>query len=124
MKNNNNVLRTLTFEAYGVMPQEKELRSIFDSLRAGQNDTNGNYYVIYYDYKTHELYALTVEDVNMMDAKGRTLHENEMEVFCGEKVRGMTFEEEVKWNRDELFALVDIWGNISVDKLPDIDSYL
>lgn len=105
----------LTFKAYGTMPQEKELRSIFDCNIAGQHDTSGSYYVIHRDHKTRELYALAVEDSNKFFTKGRILDENETEIFCGEKVRGMTFEEERKWDRDELFTLVDIWGNVSVD---------
>ena len=114
----------VTFEnRYGTMPVEETIRSIFDHNVAGQIDNKGNYYVIIVDHVTHEYYAMTVENLNKADALGRTLEENEVAMFNGEKVRGMTFSEEREWDCDNLMAHVDLWGNVAVDEPFDYEWY-
>lgn len=45
---------------------------------------------------------------------GRILETNEAAELFGENVRGMTFEEELLFNQDELDAKVDLWSNVAV----------
>lgn len=114
----------VTFDnRYGTMPLEETIRSIFDTNIAGQEDTNGNYYVIHVDHKTHKMYAMTVENTRKAEEIGRTLEPEEEAVFNGEKVRGMTWSEEEEWNMDRLMSHVDIWGNIAVDEPFDYEWY-
>lgn len=106
----------LTFKEYGEMELEPKIRSIFDCNIAGQYATDGNYYCIHLDHQTHKLYALTKESHFAATEMGHTLMENETALFGSEKVRGMTYIEEMKWNQDELFGVdIDLWGNIKAD---------
>ncbi len=111
---------------FGEMELETKIRSIFDANIARQVAEDGNYYIIHADHKTHEKYALSKESEAEAQAMGYSLElENEAEaVFNGEKVRVMTFEEEILYNEDRLTAYVDLWGNISVDEKFDFDYYM
>lgn len=40
----------------------------------------------------------------------------ETAIFHHEKVRGMTEYEELQYNMDQLYALVDLWGNIKLEE--------
>ena len=114
----------VTFDnRYGTMPLEEKIRSIFDEHIAGQIDTNGNYYCIHVDHKTHKYYAMTRENERNAEKIGRTLEPEEIAIFNGEKVRGMTWREEEEWNMYGLMAHVDIWGNIAVDEPFDYEWY-
>lgn len=97
---------------YGEMKLENKIRSIFDNVTAGQIAEDENYYVILIGHKTKELYAITKETKKQADALGYPLEEGQEAVFNGEKVRGMTPEEEDHYNIDMLYANVDLWGNI------------
>lgn len=97
---------------YGEMELETQIRSIFDTVTAGQIAEDGKYYIILIDYKTKELYAIAKETKKQADALGYPLEEGQEAVFNGEKVRGMTPEEEERYNMDMLYANVDLWGNI------------
>lgn len=108
---------------YGTMELENTIRSIFDQNIAGQIATDGNYYCIHLDHKTHEMYALTRETETKAKSLGYILEENQEAIFNGEKVRGMTYREAMDWNMDNLMAHVDLWGNIAVDEEFDIDYY-
>lgn len=109
---------------FGEMELENNIRSIFDYSIAGQIATDGKYYCIHVDHKTHEKYAITRETEFKTLSFGRTLSENEEVIFNGEKVRGMTWEEECQYNEDRLLACVDLWGNIAVDEEFDIEYYM
>ena len=109
---------------FGEMPLENKIRSIFDTHTAGQIATDGNYYCIHVDHKTHKHYALTREAEKQADKLGYPLNENEVEVFNGEKVRGMTSYETNLWNQDNLMSHVDLWGNIALDEEFDIEWYM
>jgi hypothetical protein len=109
---------------FGKMPLENMVRSIFDICIAGQISTDGKYYCIHVDHKTHEYYALTKDAEKQADYLGYPLDENEEAIFNGEKVRGMTYDENELYNMDRLTAHVDLWGNIAVDEEFDIDWYL
>lgn len=110
---------------YGEMELENKIRSIFDNNIAGQIAEDGNYYCIHVDHKTHEKYALSKEANTEAMEMGYTLEEEEQEtVFNGEKVRAMTFKEEMLYNEDNLTACVDLWGNIAVDEEFDFDYYM
>lgn len=110
---------------YGEMELETKIRSIFDTNIAGQIAEDGNYYIIHVDHKTHEKYALSKESEAEAKALGYILEEGQEAVFNGENVRGMTFDEEMKWNEDRLIACVDLWGNIAVNDAEfDIDYYM
>lgn len=118
-------INTVTFNNhFGIMPVETEIRSIFDRNCAGQIDTNGDYYCIHIDHKTHTMYAIPVEIEMQIKETGRILSENEIATFHNEKVRGMTYEEERLWDEDNLLACVDLWGNIAVDEEFDIEWYM
>ena len=95
-----------------VLPMEETILSIFDELVGGQIATDGKYYVIRTNYKTKEDYAIPKDNALEFYKIGRILNENEVAVFNGEKVRGMTLREEYLYNSEQLNALVDIWGNI------------
>ena len=109
---------------YGEMELETKIRSIFDISIAGQIAEDGNYYIIHVDHKTHERYALSKELEAEARAMGYPLEKEEEAVFNGEKVRAMTFEEEILYNEDRLTAYVDLWGNIAVDEKFDFDYYM
>ena len=109
---------------YGEMKLESKIRSIFDNNIAGQVATDGNYYLIHVDHKTHEIYTLSKEAEAEADAMGYPLEEEEKAVFNGEKVRSMTYEEEMLYNEDKLTAYVDLWGNIAVDEEFDMEWYM
>lgn len=114
-------MKTTFIKNYGTMSIETEIRSIFDRNCAGQIDVNGDYYCIHTDHKTHEKYALLREDEYKTNSLGKKLEENENAEFHGEKVRGMTLEEEIMWNEDRLTALVDLWGNIAIDEKANVE---
>ena len=101
---------------YGEMKLENKIRSIFDNDIAGQIATDGNYYIIHVDHKTNEMYALSKEAEEEAVAMGYFLDEEEKAIFNGEKVRSMTYGEEILYNEDRLQACVDLWGNIAVDE--------
>ena len=109
---------------YGELELENKIRSIFDTNIAGQIADDGIYYCIYVDHKTHKKYALTKEGYAEADALGYTLEEGQEAVFNGEKVRCMTFDEEIAWNEDRLLAHVDLWGNVAVDEEFDMEWYM
>ena len=109
---------------YGEMELETKIRSIFDNNIAGQIAIDGNYYIIHVDHKTHKMYSLTRESYTKARQLGHKLEEGQESVFNGEKVRGMTFDEEMLWNEDRLMACVDLWGNIAVDEEFDMDYYM
>lgn len=106
------------------LPLEKKPRSIFDENIAGKRDKNNNYYAICQDHKTHEYYAVTLEDIITFYEIGTELKEGETAEFNGERVRGLTEAEEILDAEDSLFVLRDYWGNISVDETLDLEWYL
>lgn len=108
--------KIVKFGGFGSMPVETTIRSIFDSCRAGQiEEGTGEYYCVYMDHKTKSFYALAKEDAIRVINSGRILATNEVDEFLGEKVRGMTFEEEMLYNQDELDAKIDLWSNVAVE---------
>ena len=109
---------------FGEMELENKIRSIFDNNIAGQIAEDGKYYCIHVDHKTHEKYALSKETEEEANALGYLLEEEQEAVFNGEKVRGMTPEEEMLYNEDRLTTCVDLWGNIAVDENFDFDYYM
>ena len=109
---------------YGEMELENKIRSIFDNNIAGQIATDGNYYIIHVDHKTHEKYALSKEAEAEANAMGYFLEEEEKAIFNSEKVRAMTYGEEMLYNEDRLTACVDLWGNIAVDEEFDMKWYM
>ncbi len=109
---------------FGKMPLENKIRSIFDIHTAGQLATDGKYYCIHVDHKTHEHYALTKEAEKQADLLGYPLEENQEATFNGEKVRAMTDYESHLWNEDRLMMNVDLWGNVAVDEEFDIEWYM
>ena len=109
---------------YGEMKVENKIRSIFDDNIAGQIATDGNYYIIHVDHKTHEKYALSVEAEEEANAMGYILEEEQKAVFNDEKVRAMTYEEERLYNEGNLLACIDLWGNIAIDDEFDIKWYM
>lgn len=110
------------FEHYGTMPIEINLRSIFDRVCAGQIATNGDYYCVHVDHKTHQCYALSKENEYKAILMGRTLVEGESDTFNRENVRGMTFDEECEHMEGRLLKLTDIWGNVCIDEVKN-DEY-
>lgn len=114
-------MKKIKFNNYGEMELETKIRSIFDVSIAGQIAEDGNYYIIHVDHKTHEKYALSKELEAEANALGYPLEEETEAVFNGEKVRAMTFEEEMLWNEDRLTACVGLWGNVAVDEKLDFD---
>ena len=108
----------------GEMPLEDKIRSIFDTMVAGNIADDGNYYCIHTDHKTHEKYALTREAEKQADMLGYTLEENQEATFNGEKVRGMTEHEDYLYNMDNLMEHVDLWGNIAVEEEFDMEWYM
>lgn len=109
---------------FGKMPLENKVRSIFDTHTAGQIATDGKYYCIHVDHKTHEHYALTKEAEKQVDLLGYPLEENQEATFNGERVRAMTGYENNLWNQDRLMMHVDLWGNVAVDEEFDMDWYM
>lgn len=109
--------------SFNTIPLEEKIKSIFDVNVAGQFATDGKYYCIHKNHKTHKYYALTKEAEKQADSLGYTLTENQKAVFNGEKVRAMTFEEERLWNEDRLYMVIDLWGNVGIDKDFDFDWY-
>lgn len=109
---------------YGEMPLESKIRSIFDHEIAGQIAIDGNYYCIHKDHKKHTMYALTREAEKKAHKMGTFLHDEETAIFNGEKVRAMTYEEEMLYNEDRLLACVDLWGNIAIEEEFDIEWYM
>lgn len=99
---------------------EEKLRSIFDSRCAGDTATDGAYYCIHVDHNTQEEYAVPRDAAMEYYRNGRTLMTDEKAEFFGEKVRGMTLEEEEAWNMDQLDTLIDVWGNV-IDTEEDND---
>lgn len=97
------------------------VRSSFDDHFCGKPLTNkcigGDnipYVCGFIDYITGEKYYVLRETVEKFMDSGRMLSTHEQpQYIAGKKVRPMTFEEEQAWNEDRLFALVDVWGNIS-----------
>lgn len=112
------------FINYGKMKLENHIRSIFDINIARQIATDGNYYCIHIDHKTHERYAISREASMNAYSLGHILEEGQEAVFNGEKVRAMTYHELELYNEDRLLANVDIWGNIAVDDDFDMEWYL
>lgn len=108
----------------GKMPLENTIRSIFDTMVAGNYATDGKYYCIHTDHKTHEKYALTKEAEKQVDLLGYPLDENQEATFNGEKVRAMTDYESHLWNQDRLMMHVDLWGNVAVEEEFDIEWYM
>ena len=100
---------------FGKMVLENRIRSIFDTLIAGQISIDGEYYCIHVDHKTKEKYALTREAEKQADLLGYPLDIGEYGIFDGEKVRAMTAHEENLYNQDILTANVDLWGNIEME---------
>lgn len=109
---------------FGKMKLETKVRSIFDTVSAGQIGIDGEYYIIHKDHKTHEYYAVTKETEKEMDSIGDTLASNEEAAFNGEKVRGITDYEEELYNRGMLLAYVDLWGNIAIEEEFDVEWYV
>ena len=109
---------------FGELPLENRIRSIFDTHVAGQIATDGEYYCIHHDHKTHEHYALTREAEKQADALGYPLGIGQTATFNGEKVRPMTSYEERLWNEDNLMENVDLWGNIAIDEEFDVEWYM
>ena len=109
---------------YGEMELENKIRSIFDNNIAGQIATDGNYYIIHVDHKTHEKYALSKEAEAEANAMGYFLGEEEKAIFNSEKVRAMTYGEEMLYNEDRLTDCVDLWGNIAVDEEFNMEWYM
>lgn len=102
--------------SYGEMELENNIRSIFDENVAGQIATDGEYYCIHFDHKSHQMYALTKAAEDTARALGHPLGEGEEAIFHGARVRGMTLAEERAYNEDSLCILVDLWGNIAVSE--------
>lgn len=67
---------------------------------------------------------MTKEAEKQANSLGYTLQEDEVAVFNGEKVRGMTEYEDMLWNEDRLLAHIDQWGNIAVDEEFDVEWYM
>ena len=107
-----------------VLPLSPKLRSIFDRSIAGQIATDGNYYNILIDHKTHKPYTVTREVILETYKQGRPLKPNETATFLGEEVRGMTDIEEYLWNEDKLMEHVDLWGNIAVSEPFDVEYFM
>lgn len=68
---------------FGTIKLEEKLRSIFDNEVTGQIDINGDYYCIYADHKTKQLYALTRETGLALFTIGYPLEEGETATFNG-----------------------------------------
>lgn len=109
---------------YGEMPLENKIRSIFDNAIAGQVATNGKYYVIHIDHLTYKLYALTSEADAEAREMGRELEAGKEAIFNGEKVRGITYEEEMRYNMGEFEANLDLWGNVEVTEVSEYEKKL
>lgn len=109
-------IKFVEFAKFGYMPEEETVRSIFDSNIAGWLDENGDYYHIHMDHRSHKRYAVSEENEERARQLGRILEEGETAVFNGESVRAMTYEEERKYNEDNLMLLVDLWGNVCTDE--------
>ena len=101
---------------FNTLVVENRVRSIFDQDCAGQLDTYGGYYCIHVDHKTHECYAVPKDISLEFREGGRSLEEGEVAEFYGERVRGMTMQEAIRWNADILNAVVDLWGNIAIEE--------
>ena len=114
----------INFDSYGEMELETKIRSIFDRNIAGQIANDGSYYCIHLDHKTHKRYALSIYAHEEANSLGYTLEKEEEAIFNGEKVRAMTYDEEVLWNEDRLTANVDLWGNVAVDEEFDFEWYM
>jgi len=114
----------VTLPTYGTMPLQTQPLSIFDHSCAGQLDINDDYYVICINHKTHELYAVSKEGWHTFYKSGRPLEPGETGSFFGERVRAMTFREEMAYNEDRLLEHVDLWGNIAEDELFDMEWYM
>lgn len=114
-------------ETITINGKQYELRStitsIFDTEWAGQHGEDGNYYCLHIDHKTHKSYAVTRETELAFLETGRPLEYGEEAVFNGEKVRCMTYSEEMAWNEDHLLAHVDLWGNIAIEEEFDMEWY-
>lgn len=89
--------------------------SIFDQWIAGQNGTDGNYYVILIG-SNHEDYAVLRENYHDFLKKGKPLEPGETQEINGEISRGMTEEENINYNHGiyDSFHVVDLWGNMRV----------
>ena len=98
------------------MPIETKFRSIFDQYSGGDFGHSGEYFVIMQD-KSFQYYAMTKECYYFYMSFGRKLSEKETAKFHGEYVRGMTEDEECKWDKGMIpNCHVDVWGNIKLDK--------
>lgn len=122
-------MKMISFKSYygyvTEMELDEKLRSIFDHQVEGNYATDGQYYCIHVDHKTHKRYALT-RDISLKAFElGHPLEtDGEVAVFNGEKVRAMTWDEERLYNEDRLMANVDLWGNIAVDEEFDVEWYM
>lgn len=116
----------VTFPEYynKTMTVEQRPRSIFDTNFAGQIDTNGEYYILYIDHKTHDKYAVHRDNDKAFRKIGRTLNDGEIDTFDGKRVRGMSFNEERLWDENRLMAHVDLWGNIAMDEEYDVEYHV
>lgn len=96
--------------------ERQVVSSIFDTNWAGQHDTNGKYWCIMTDHKTHENYCVEsdVRHQFYMNA-GRMLEYGETAVFNNEEVRGMSISEQMDYNMERVTGLVDCWGNLSTN---------
>lgn len=97
--------------------------SIFDTNWAGQIDTNGNYWCIMTDHKTHENYCVDRQVFHDLYMSGHSLDYGETAVFNGEEVRGLSSDEEQNYNMDRYIGLQDLWGNLSTNE-EETDEYL
>ena len=85
-----------------------------------KNMPSGEFKMEYFE----SVYALSKEAEEEADAMGYILEEEEKAIFNGEKVRAMTYEEEMLYNEDRLTDYVDLWGNIAVDEEFDMEWYM
>ena len=94
----------------------EEPLSIFDEVCAGQIAEDGKYYTVLSAHNEHKLYAIPVEKFQeFFNTHCESLDYGVIRRCEGEFVRGMTFKEEDAWNRDELHAVMDLWGNMRVE---------
>ncbi len=96
------------------MPLLRNIRSIFDEQLGADFYNTGEYMILMRDCKGKQ-YAMTKQDWYITKTKGKQLEAGESAEFFGSKVRGMTSEEEAKWNHGEYDGLhiVDLWNNMN-----------
>ena len=105
------------------LPIREKQTSSFDTNFGGNIGADGNYYILLRDYKTHEEYCVLRGNEIKFDEK-YVLTEGEQKIIFGNLVRGMTEEEEILWNQDRLMAIVDCFGNISVNETMDTEYFI